>query len=498
MKTIEEIAKNIKKIYDEVLDFEKNMNKNNYEIDLEKINAIATKHPIVGHKICEWDEHTQRIYLKYLANIINLTKDQNIRYSQILFLNRIIKGIKNSSININDIILTSLNQKLDLDEFIKCISDDIVDLFVVDSLIVSNITGNIERESLDYISEIISLFNIENDNFYNLVNLAKSILERNDEKMEEYISECSDLSLFLCYIENVYDGVVVYTLEEAKNHKVKKVIFRNCNIKNKTKSINLDEFYANEIVFVNCKFENIQGIYSINKKIAFKCCDFLSIYHNRGEIINPNKYYNRNNVEKIKVNNYKESIELKNGYIIINNCLFYSCKFKNCIVSQNFINGYLCKIVKCYFDNCEVNGCKSGEHLIVINNGEIEDTTINNCNINTNKEHRYKTIAGIVAIVNGKVNNCKLKNCGTYLSSSYGKYSHYMSYILQLYNSKCMDCKFEKCYCDQQRDYKFISENYIIGIYNSNEKNNEFAECTSSNYLYERLENKTLIGNIEL
>ena len=77
MRTIEEIAKNIKQISDEVLDLEKNMNKNNFEIDLEKINAIATKNPIIGHKICKLDEHTQKIYLKYLANIINLTNNQN-------------------------------------------------------------------------------------------------------------------------------------------------------------------------------------------------------------------------------------------------------------------------------------------------------------------------------------------------------------------------------------------------------------------------------------
>ena len=496
MRTIEEIANNIKQICDEMLESEKSMNKNNFEIDLEKIDAIATKNPIMGHKISERDEHIQRIYLKYLANIINLTNDQNIRYSQILFLNRIIKGIKNSSINIKDIILTSLNQKLDLDEFIKCISDDIVDLFVVDSLIISNITGNIERESLDYISEIISLFNIKNNKFYNLVNLAKSILERNNNKIEEYCSKCSDLNLFLCYMGNTYDGVIVYTLEQAKNYKFKKIILYNCNIKNKIESINLDVFYADEITFVNCNFENIQGIYSINKKIVFRSCDFLNI--NSNEItIKQNESYIRNNIENIKLRYLEQGVVLTNGFIIINNCLFYNCKFKDCTVSQNFINGYFCEIVKSYFYNCKLNECKSGEYLIVINNGKVEDSLINNCTIKTNKKDRNTTIAGIIAVINGKINNCKFKNCSTYLSSSYGSYSHFISYILYIRDSTCMDCKFEKCYCDQQKNYNFSSENYIICMTNSNEKNNYFIECESKDYKFERLKNETLIGNIE-
>ena len=495
MRTIEEIANNIKQICDEMLDSEKSMNKNNYEIDLEKIEAIATKNPLVGHKVCELDEHIQRIYLKYLVNIINLTNNQNTRYSQILFLNRIIKDIKNTSINIKDIILTSLNQTLDLDEFIKCISDDIVDLFVVDSLIISNITGNIERESLDYISEIISLFNIKNDKFCDLVNLAKSILERNDDKIEEYSIKCSDLNLFLCYMENPYDGVIVYTLEQAKNHKSKKIILYNCNIRNKTESMNLDEFYADEITFVNCKFENIQGIYSINKKIVFKCCDFLNINVNEATV-KQNESYTRNDIEDIEIGFFRK-IVLTNGFIIINNCLFYNCKFKDCTISQNFINGCFCKIIKCYFDNCKVNKCKSGQHLIVINNGDVEDSIIDNCNIKTNKKDRSTTMAGIIAIINGKINNCKFKNCSTYLDSSYGRYSHYISYILYIRNSTCMNCKFEECYCDQRRSYDFSSENYIIGMYNSNEKNNYFIECESKNYRHEELDNETLTGNIE-
>ena len=494
MRTIEEIANNIKQICDEMLDSEKSMNKNNYEIDLEKIEAIATKNPLIGHKVCELDEHIQRIYLKYLVNIINLTNNQNTRYSQILFLNRIIKDIKNTSINIKDIILTSLNQTLDLDEFIKCISDDIVDLFVVDSLIISNITGNIERESLDYISEIISLFNIKNDKFCDLVNLAKSILERNDDKIEEYSIKCSDLSLFLCYMENPYDGVFVYTLEQAKNYKVEKIILYNCHIKNKTESINLDEFYADEITFINCKFENIQGIYSINKKIIFKSCDFFNINSSEATM-NQNKCYIRDNIEDIELR-HETQIVLRKGFIIINNCLFYNCKFRDCTVSQNFINGCFCKIIKCYFDNCKLNKSEQGEYLIVINNGNFKDSVINNCNIKTNEKFRRTTIAGIVVIINGKINNCKFKNCSTYLSTSLIQ-SYYNSYILHIRHSTCMDCKFEKCYCNQKRHKYFSSENYIIGMYNSNEKNNYFIECESKNYRYEETENETLVGNIE-
>ena len=60
-----------------------------------------------------------------------------------------------------------------------------------------------------------------------------------------------------------------------------------------------------------------------------------------------------------------------------------------------------------------------------------------------------------------------------------------------------MDCKFEKCYCNQKRHKYFSSENYIIGMYNSNEKNNYFIECESKNYRHEELDNETLTGNIE-
>ena len=462
---------------------------------MRTIEEIATKNPMVGHKISELDEHTQRIYLKYLANIINLTNDQNIRYSQILFLNRIIKGIKNSSINIKDVILTSLNQKLDLDEFIKCISNDIVDLFVVDSLIISNITGNIEKQSLEYVSEIISLFNLKNDKFYNLVNLAKFILERNDDKIEEYCSKCNDLDLFLCYMKNPYDGVIVHTLEQAKNHKVKKIILYNCHIKNKTKSINLDEFYADEIIFINCKFENIQGIYSIFKKKVFKHCDFFNI--------NTNK-------------NIKNSFA-KRGLIVVYNCLFYNCNFKNCNSSTTFINGENCEIEKCLFENCKLNECESEEGLIVVNNSRITNSILNNCSIKinkkdidnenlsssflsalsiinkTNKEDINKTTSNIIRIRDGEISNCEFKKCSIDILCKYNRfYDTFIACIINIYYSTCMECKFDRCSVNiTSANYYHTSKKYVMGMFKSYEKNNNFIKCKNNDF------KDGLVGNIE-
>lgn len=482
MRTISELAKSIKEIYEDVLILQNSMEKKGDEIDYQRINIIASKNPLKNHYISKLDEYTQKIYLTYLANIINITKNQKTKYSQIQFFSRLISSIDNKSFDTKEILITSLTNKMDLLEFVKCISDKLLDIFIVDSLILTYINSDAESEVLEYVSEIISLFNIKVEKFKELLKLVKAILIKDDDGIVSH-SKVSDLNLFLCYMKNPYNGVIVYSLEDAIKEESEEITILNTKIKNVKEVIDLDKFVANKIVFRNCIIEDINGIESQNKIVEIHNTIFKNIH------------------SPIKINSgfmgttYKE-FQRNFGLLDIQNCYIDNCIFENCSVSKELI-----KIKKGSIFNSQIIECKgidvnSETFLIDTSYTEIKNLIIKNCKIETNNNSRNRTSLGIISILYGRIDNCKIHNCTAKAISSYGKYAEYRSYIIKAENSKVNSCTFEQCDCIQGDTYKATIHNYIIGLLDSSNSNCKFVECCSYNYRYGDRGSNTHVGNI--
>lgn len=445
MRTISELAKDIKEIYEEVLILQNSMEKKDIDIDFQKINAVASKNPIENHYIGNLDEYTQKVYFTYLCKVINFTNDDSTKYSQIQFMSRIISGIKNPHFDIKEILLSSISNQMDLGEFVKCISDELLDVFIVDNLILAYINGNGENQVIDYVSEIISLFKLENEKFKELASLARAVLNKDDDAIVEY-SRSSDLNKFLCYMKNPYEGVVVYSLEDAKIEKSDSITILNVNIENLNKEINLDEFHASEITFRNSEFRNIKGVKSTQKVVKF-----------------------------------------------------YNCIFENCTVSKELVCIDEGMISKSIFRNCVGVSVKSGTYLISLQNGNIENLDINDCCIETEiTKNVFETmITGLVKVVNGNTMNCCITGSKVIGGKSNQSFVSYNLHILNVNNGKIERCIFKECACIVKNENCYTTvRNYIIKLLNAYEKECEFINCISQDYDHRKSNIKNnYIGN---
>lgn len=444
MSTISELAKDIKEIYEEVLVLQKSMEKKDVDIDFKKINAIASKNPIKNHYISKLDEYTQRVYFTYLSKIIELTNDENAKYSQQLFLSRLIASIKNPSFDVKEILLSSLSNNIELGEFVKCISDELLDVFIVDNLILAYINGNAENQVIEYISEIVSLFRINNDKFKELIHLAKSILNKDDKGIID-CSYLTDLNKFLCYMKNPLDGLVVYTIEDAIEENVEKIFIVNAAIKNYKEVINLDLIKAKNISFINCNFKKIVGINSENKVVNFKSSTFTNIYSN--ELI---------------------FIKMKNCYI--DNCLFENCTIKEALIEIKEKG----ELLNSQFKNLSTKNRDFGLPLLSLYSVNVDNCLVANI---------YGTTS-IMRLLDGCLNKTRFFNCrSVYLTRNFG--DGYNRAILKVHNSVVHDCEFKECSVHSKT---YTLENaYIVSMRSSTQSECKFIDCGCKKEVYHEI-----------
>ena len=197
MKSFGDIQQDIRKLETQVgdimsylknikSDMEKLENsKDTLNLDFEKIRIFAKQIPYSGHPILLMDEGNRHLYLTMLMSIIKLDMDKKNTINRLIFLQWIMdqKGGRDSVIDLYRDSM-AVDTKFYY-EFVCDIPELYKKYFVVDALIIANITGSVIHEVYEYMTEIFSILNIDSEEIKELALISKVALSQDTKQLSQ-------------------------------------------------------------------------------------------------------------------------------------------------------------------------------------------------------------------------------------------------------------------------------------------------------------------------
>lgn len=443
-------------------------------INYMKIKQIANKYPIKGHVLCENDEFMRNQYMTALISLFLEGGSEDEQNKKLLLIGRILSSFK-PEFDYEEYVTKKYKVNLDFwNSFFETIKDKVAVSFAVDALVLCQIEGTLEQRELWLrISEIFQVLKLDKKEIEKISQIAVSILKQDTNFFFQIVDDNKKINYnyFLGYFPKLsFDSISSNIVKAAKLKG--KLLIVNAEVRNISKIINIDEFYADEIHFLSCEFINIRGIKSFNKHVIFESCIFNS---NQFKISEKKGFWGRNYIEceKDYVFMAGEQIEIRKS------------KFINCKSSK-----YLINIKNAYIEDCTFSECLGIElpctYLIAVSNCKITNTVFEKCSIKTSNDNRSHSVGGVVFVENGEVKNCLFNDCNAHGASSYGSYAKYTMQILRLVNATTIKCSFNNCSCTSEDSSNKIVDSYILAMTNSVSKDNKFVECSSYHYEYSK------------
>ncbi|MCT8977445.1 hypothetical protein N4T77_12610 [Clostridium sp. CX1] len=407
MKTISEIQSEIKgmsirlsELFNELEDLKPKDNINK-QTDFVKISQLAQRHPIKEHILEEADNYKKKLYLTMLSAIAQTNNDN--REGKLIFLHRILSGIKYEG-SFESVVKDGMeiNDKI-IGEFIKCMEDnESKQLFIFESLIISNLGGEIDDIAKKYISELIGNLGIIKEEAVFLIKLSAVVLEQDSNKYKKLVNiipKIVDISVLLkSYLKDFVNGVIcdteymyyIYGID-ADEEVIKSIYDKDLG---KIKLVLENVRFNMEIINENLEFKSIDSL-------VFNNCSFESSYRHYNEFsLFPS-------LEKYKKINFE----------FVKNIFFYKCKFWGFQKRIAMFNNSQCqniKIEKCIFELC---GCLIGEsdrnlggcfYIDTVNDFVLKDSEFSNCYIQHFSKGSY--VDGAIAHIGDAVNNFEINN----------------------------------------------------------------------------------------
>lgn len=406
-----------------------NQNSINYSL----INSKAKKRPICDHNLKNYDEYTQKIYLEFLAYFASL--DDNGLVEKYIFIQRLINGV-NCSLDLESIILMCKTIKLnDFEELFKSqICNDLIDEFIVDILIITNLVGTASKTCMECITTIASVLGLPIAKFKCLANLAKAILNKNDDD----IYQCYDVDLnkFLCYFSIVPNARIFNDIQK------------------------IDTQSLNEIMIIGICFERI----------------YISI--DKDTLVIDDKEIPLNDVEKITFRNctFIETRSINNRYsdILLH---FDKCIFEGCFdYNKQFHSSWFEAINTTISDSKFTNIITNTEYysIISISNSRIINTCFNDCSASTRKtSYTFIVKANESEIIDSSFEKC-FTDCN---NLDYGSYASAYSTIVNVTNGTIKKCSFNDCNTSSHTGSKSHEYNCIVMCSESTNQNLVFNNC---------------------
>ena len=285
-------------------------------------------------------------------------------------------------------------------------------------------------------------------------------------------------------------GTPAASLGEAANLKKNRVVIVNATHTSSSVLL-LDNWKPNEILFLNCRFENCAGIYSANKVVKFLSCSFDQNNFQRLKWDPPyssaSSYFFTDYKWTIRDINYKESYHKKLYHF--ENATFENCIFKHFNDATPFLYLGRGTIYGCTFE--DIQQYPAPLVMFVVNNAHVSNCRFTSCcnsihNFNLSfslgSNVRYYTSCMIYS-TNTIWKDNTFVNCSNNFNLDHMDYS-IDSYVLLLdKGSRCNDCSFnnvatiiKRHHCSYSRDYwEDCAETSIIGLHDSSADNNEGA-----------------------
>lgn len=399
MGDLRELTTDAKRLYEALgqLLEQQDEKRNIKEIDFTELWITAKSRPFTDHILDGREEHIQKKYLKLLSGLVALCLDDNLRMTQIRFLARILVVCNHKEYGIQELISDGMMLSTEnISDFFELEDEEMQQGLLVDLLLMCYLNGQPEEKQLDYTIGYLAMLGLLVDKTKAIGQLVKGLLEKNDELVLEQ-NRYMDVTAVRCYMKNPPDGVLVKDIEEAEKVKSRKIIFYDMTYQN-LQWIDFDAFYADVVVFRNCKFINIQGIKSLNKKLIFEDCIFNECTVEENLLILKNAEIRNCAFDNIV------AYEGKEKYLIcLQECVMKNTKFDNVRITQKsdkivgFIAARDTDIVDCIFQNVSISliTIVGNHHLCCIEKGVVKNCSFDTIKFIGGKDYYYKDLLAV-------------------------------------------------------------------------------------------------------
>lgn len=241
--------------------------------DFQEIWFAAKSRAYTKHILTGEEEHTRKLYLKILAGLTALAEQKENRTAQIRYIARVLAACPEIGIELESVVSEGLLlTPQDMDEMRGMEQEDVKDALVIDLLLMCYLCGQPEEKQIDFVTGFLAMLGYSREKTAALGNIVKGLLEQKDE---EVMHQSQQINVGIVYglMKNPPDGILVADLEKAKSVKADKIIFSGLTWK-AIPVIQCDEYAAEEIEFVDCTFEGVQGMRNITKKVVLRRCKF--------------------------------------------------------------------------------------------------------------------------------------------------------------------------------------------------------------------------------
>ena len=414
--------------------------------------------------------------------------------------------------------------------------------FVVDSLVLYTVMQEKNSALLEYMVSIYEILGVENAVMDECLTMARIIAENDKEAYFDNVNKWKYLNQwdFLGYMVK-RDSRIVHELDGIENYEEEQVIVLDAKITGEklpdfeshisreerdqyiarlNLSIELDRFKCKELVFLNCKFDEMNCIVAKKKHIVFESCLFSSSFHMfniyehtgwNGQFLgydcDINKLFSGYSNEEFSTHNLYAWISVENSDFI--RCIFQN--YRDGLPILDIRNG---NISKCQFINCEKQNWKGTSenrwngvavtftYFIKIANGSIVGTNFEKCTNRVDIKGNNATGCFLLAD-NTDIANCKFTKCQNWVGGDYGSYASNYTYLLHLSsNSSVKDCVFDECYSEAKHDSDNHVESYTISCYKGNvsmvKKLTDENKFIDGNDIYRRQKEKVGVTNREI
>ena len=364
---------------------------------------------------------------------------------------------------------------------------ELANIFAMDSLMISHHMGADDAQ-LKFLAGVYELLKLDKAFLTEAMEFVKVL---DATYWENPVSKSKPWKVLTAKDVATYiGGTPAASLGEASGIKKNRVIILNATHTGEW-ILNLDNWKPNEILFLNCRFENCAGIYSTNKVVKFLSCSFnqekferLVCVHKDSRVhmgLGNSNYKWTNKQYK----NYKELYHFENAN-------FMNCHFKHFHDATAYF--YLGRglIFDCKFEDIQQypNYC----FLFTINNAEVANSQFINCN------NSSPTTPGLSD--SWSYSGCAIYSSNTlwqfniftdcsnlFYWSDYSSPSYMANCFLLLdKQSKCSKCTFEKITTYTSRGTYYASgrygeenrkENSIIGLHDESFADNNEGTTVS-------------------
>lgn len=352
--------------------------------DFQEIWFAAKSRAYTKHILTGEEEHTRKLYLKILAGLTALAEQKENRTAQIRYIARVLAACPEIRIELESVVSEGLLlTPQDMDEMRGMEQEDVKDALVIDLLLMCYLCGQPEGKQIDFVTGFLAMLGYSREKTAAIGNVVRGLLEQKDE---EVMHQSQQVNVGIVYglMKNPPDGIFVADLEKAKSVKADKIIFSGLTWK-AIPVIRCDEYAAEEIEFVDCTFEGVQGMRNITKKVILRQCKFINCEVEETLLTLVNATLEECIFDQLK------SYDSKVAYLIqLKDSEMKGTKFKNVVIRHNSSSPYG-GLIKSYdstiFDmsvgglRTECNNNSSYRNILEIHGGRIYQCRFDNCRL---------------------------------------------------------------------------------------------------------------------